>query len=330
MKKLTFSLIITLLSTIIITLIAYNTLIVKNNSEKYQAIKQKYDSEQAIIKQRENTKVYCLGENLNSENASSYSNALFTLTDFSVSELGAFNDQSIDVSIRLGKTKIYTKDILIPATTTPVDIVIYNDANEAIDVLKGVGTNFTSVNIAGIPGTLKYDNNKAIHTFTRSKSGQSKKLTALTQIIAKSPTFAKDKIAVIFTGTHDPDIVNGIFKTVTYQRHMISSINTEKYIVVSLTSDKMFDDIIDRNRVLSEEHKEHFLDFRKYLLEYGLTDPKIAVTDKDKADLRLGKIPASLLEADGIQGNSYYNELLAKQIINKMIELGYIDKSILK
>ena len=81
------------------------------------------------------------------------------------------------------------------------------------------------------------------------------------------------------------------------------------------------------NKVLQEEHGEHFLDFRSYLLESGLKDAQITPTAQDKNDLANHYIPSSLLKADKLNGNASFNELLAKQIIQKMVDLQYIDKS---
>ena len=329
MKNKLFILLIILLSTMIITLVGYNTLVTKENNEKYQKIKQEQAAEFVKLQQITNTKIYCLGDSVTT-GETSYPTMLSTLTGFSIEELGSPKEQSIDLSIRLGKVKIYTKDIIIPETVTAVDLTIYDEDSDVLDVLKNEGTSFSNVTIAGIPGKLKYDAEKKVHSFIRTKAGQTKNITALTPITAKLPTFDEDKVAIIFTGTYDPDIVNGIFRTITYQRQMISSINTEKYIVVSITADEMFDDVKDMNNVLKEEHKEHFLDFRNYLLTEGVNDPKIATSDKDIRNLNQGIIPNSLLEEDGVQGNSYYNELLAKQLLNKMIELQYIDENILK
>ena len=84
------------------------------------------------------------------------------------------------------------------------------------------------------------------------------------------------------------------------------------------------------NKVLKEEHKEHFLDFRDYLLNDGIKDVKITLTAQDKKDLQKGYIPSSFLQADMLNGNAKFNQLLAEQITKKMIDLKYIDKNDIK
>ena len=60
----------------------------------------------------------------------------------------------------MGKIKIYTNNITIPETVTPVNLKIYDKDNNVLNVLKGKGSNFTTVEIAGISGKLKYNATK--------------------------------------------------------------------------------------------------------------------------------------------------------------------------
>ena len=121
-----------------------------------------------------------------------------------------------------------------------------------------------------------------------------------------------------------------IFKTITYQRAIINQLKTKNYIVVSLTSKRRLPIVDDMNKVLKEEHKEHFLDFRDYLLNDGIKDAKITLTAQDKKDLQKGYIPSSFLQADMLNGNAKFNQLLAEQITKKMIDLKYINKNDIK
>ena len=50
----------------------------------------------------------------------------------------------------------------------------------------------------------------------------------------------------------------------------------------------------DMNQVLEENFNEHYLDFRSYLMENGLTDAGIEATEQDQADLSNRYIPSSL------------------------------------
>ena len=59
------------------------------------------------------------------------------------------------------------------------------------------------------------------------------------------------------------------------------------------------------------------------LLTSGLKDAGITETAQDKTNLANKNTPSSLLD-DKINGNSKYNELLAKQLTDKMTKLGYL------
>ena len=93
----------------------------------------------------------------------------------------------------------------------------------------------------------------------------------------------------------------------------------DKYIVVSLTQD----DRDATNNLLKTTHGDHYLDFKSYLLTSGLKDAGITETAQDKTNLANKNTPSSLLD-DKINGNSKYNELLAKQLTDKMTKLGYL------
>lgn len=325
MKKISFPLIVALLLCIIFTLIGYDTLTTRKESQKYRERKQDNSSETVSSVSSNTPIIYCIGDSLTlGEKSSSYPTALSALTGFSVNKFGGAQDQSIDISIRMGKTKVYVNNITIPSETTPVQIQLLDKDKDKVDALKGTGTNFTSVEIDGITGKLKYNSEKKTHTFTRDQKGNEKKITKLTQIKADFPTFDSNSIAIIFTGSYDPSSENGVFRTITYQRSIISQLKTKKYIVVSLTSKRKFDIVDSMNTVLKEEHKEHFLDFRKYLLNNGLKDAKVTPTSQDKKDIQNKLIPSSLLKEDKLNGNSKFNQLLAEQIIQKMIDLKYI------
>lgn len=326
MKKISFPLIVILFISIIIALIGYNALVIHNDSKKYEEIKKNSLTIEPETQTSSSDKqtIYCIGDSLTLGNkTSSYATALSSSTDYSVNKFGGSQDQTIDIAIRMGRIKIYVNNITIESEVTPVSLQILDKNGEAIDVLRGKGNSFSTVEINGITGKLKYDNQNKTHTFTRDEPGESMVISHLTQIKSEINEFETDSIAVIFTGSYDPAIPNGIFKTITYQRGIINQLKTKKYIVVSLTSKRRFPIVDDMNKVLQQEHGEHFLDFRSYLLESGLDDAHVKATPQDKKDLENRYIPSSLLKEDKLNGNSKFNELLSQQIIKKIKELNY-------
>lgn len=323
MKKVSFIGIVVLLLCMIICLIGYNSLTIKQESEKYKETSQSSQGPEKKVKSSKNSPtIYCLGDSL----SSSYPTALSALTGLSVNKLGGSTDQTIDIAIKIGRIKIYTNDITIPASTDSVDLTLYDEDENELDVLKGELDNFSSVTIAGVEGTLSYNSDKDTHTFKRDEAGDEVSISSPTEITAEIPEFEDNKIAIIFTGTYDPNIENGIFRTITYQRAIINQLDTDKYIVVSLTDKNRFPIVRDMNSVLAEEHGEHFLDFRSYLLSDGLNDANITPTEEDTEAIDNGYIPPSFLK-DETHGNGKFNDLLAEQLLEKMIDLGYLTQN---
>lgn len=338
MKKVTFIGTVILLVCMIVCLIGYNSLVIQKDSQKYQKLQtesKESKKEETEKKDKTNTAsnsptIYCIGDSLTiGSGSSSYPTALSSMTGFSINKFGGQTDKTIDLAIKLGRTEVYTNDVTIPSSVEEVPITIYNNKGEEIDVLKGELGNFKNVEINGVSGTLNYNTTSEKHTFTRNEKGKKVTISSLTKIKSTLPEFEDNSIAIIFTGTYDPNINNGIFRTITYQRAIINQLGTKKYIVISLTSKRRFPIVKDMNSVLKEEHGEHFLDFRSYLLEHGLEDAGITPTEQDKKDLEKGYIPSSLLK-DDVNGNSKFNELLAKQLVEKMIELKYIKEDQIK
>lgn len=274
------------------------------------------------------TAVNCIGDSLTLGNENtSYPKAL-SAKGFTVNSYGGSQDQSIDGAIRMHGYLIYCENITIPASANEsVDITIYSGEGEVLNVLKTSGHNYDSVTIDGISGTLRYDSDRDIHTFTRSEAGQEHRVSGKAEIIASEyATINKEDITVIWLGTYDRYYSLSIYRTVAHIQEIINANGIERYIVIGLTSRRRFEIVDDMNRILQENFGEHYYDFRTYLLGSGLNDAGIEATGEDQSDLGSRRIPSSLLDESRLNGNSRFNELLANQLISKMKELGYISE----
>ena len=291
------------------------------NQKKKQQLQQKKKQQ----KEKNSQRIYCIGDSftLGSEFAS-YPLNLESLTNSEIIKFGGNQDTTFDLSIRVGRTKIFANNITIPGDKEAVDLTFYNEKGEQVEALKNSGSNFGEVTIQGIKGTLAYDSSRNIHTFTRDKSGKAVTLTAPAQIEATLPEFNENDIVIIFSGNYDKQNNQDVYRTITYQRAILNQIKTQKYIVVSMTSKRQNNLVRDDNNILKEEHKDHFLDFRTYLLTNGLKDANITATEEDQKDLTNSYIPSSLLKEDKFAGNDTFNQLLANQVYQKLQELHYI------
>ncbi|RHM62821.1 hypothetical protein DW911_01945 [Erysipelatoclostridium sp. AM42-17] len=326
MKKSLFPISVLVLVAIILGLIGYDRHVTNNNAKKYQTTKTEQTAKTETKKdETPKQRIYCIGDSLTIGNDfASYPLTLESLSNSQVIKIGGNQDTSLDLAIRVGRIKIYVNNITIPQGKTPVDVPLYDEQNQPLDVLKSTGTNFSDVTINGIKGTLSYDANRNMHTFTRNEAGKETPLNQLTQVESDVPDFNENDIVVLFSGTYDNQNNLDIYRTITYQRAIINQIKTQKYIVVSLTSRRQNASVRDQNNMLKEEHKDHFLEYRAYLLDHGLADANITPTAQDQQDLNNNYIPSSLLKDDKLNGNDAFNTLLAKQVNQKMIDLQYI------
>ena len=311
MKKVTFSITVVVLLAMIVGLIGYDRFSTSQNAKKYQLEEKtttttKEETTKTKTKKEKNSqRIYCIGDSftLGSEFAS-YPLNLESLTNSEIIKFGGNQDTTFDLSIRVGRTKIFANNITIPGDKEAVDLTFYNEKGEQVEALKNSGSNFDEVTIQGIKGTLAYDSSRNIHTFTRE--------------------FNENDIVIIFSGNYDKQNNQDVYRTITYQRAILNQIKTQKYIVVSMTSKRQNNLVRDDNNILKEEHKDHFLDFRTYLLTNGLKDANITATEQDQKDLTNSYIPSSLLKEDKFAGNDTFNQLLANQIYQKLQELQYI------
>ena len=132
-------------------------------------------------------------------------------------------------------------------------------------------------------------------------------------------------ISLLSFWNYDKQNNQDVYRTITYQRAILNQIKTQKYIVVSMTSKRQNNLVRDDNNILKEEHKDHFLDFRTYLLTNGLKDANITATEtRFKKILQIAISIKVILKEDKFAGNDTFNQLLANQIYQKLQELQYI------
>ena len=103
----------------------------------------------------------------------------------------------------------------------------------------------------------------------------------------------------------------------------MSPIN-KKYIVIGVhhlvsTVTETFE-TIEKN--MSIHFGRHFINQRKYMLEYGLSDARITPTAEDITAISQGKIPTSLLYDDVHYNDKGYN-IIATLASERGKELGY-------
>lgn len=268
--------------------------------------------------------LYCVGDSttLGIENQNnSYPAHLNNLANFNIKTIGDKKITSVALLIKLGVTPVYVDKLTIPATSTPTPIVFLNQGGNANnDLLRSQGS-IDNVTINGITGKITYRHEGNTLQFTRDQPGEQAVISSPT-LIQVNNNIEPDGILVLYSGNYEESIKGSL---VEYQKQIINAFNTEKYIVVSLTQD----DRNETNDSLKKAHGKHYLDFKSYLVSDGLQDAGITPTNQDLQNIAESKIPTSL-RANDIDGNDIYSQLLSKQIIERLSNLDYINKNILK
>lgn len=271
---------------------------------------------------------------------SSYSKAfpyvLYGLLDGrKVINCGVGGENTINIASRQGGLPNIVKPFTIPADTNKVEIEltnIYGDSagillqgGSALDPITGKYVMTAQINpcsINGVEGTLTYENGK--YYFSRSENGESVIISRPTPLITYAMKSMRDNINIIWIGT------NGGFTTSTELIECIeamidymSPIN-KKYIVIGIhhlvsTVTETFE-TIEKNMAM--HFGRNYINERKYMIEYGLSDAGITPTDEDTTAISQGKIPPSLLY-DNVHYNDKGYNIIANLVSERGKELGY-------
>lgn len=271
---------------------------------------------------------------------SSYSKAfpyvLYGLLDGrEVINCGVGGENTVNIASRQGGLPNIVKPFTIPADTNKVEIEltnIYGDSagillqgGSALDPITGKYVMTAQINpcsINGVEGTLTYENGK--YYFSRSENGESVIVSRPTTLITYAMKSMRDNINIIWLGT------NGDFSTsselIEYIDAMIDYMTpiNKKYIVFGIhhlvsTVTETFE-TIEKNMTL--HFGRHYINQRKYMLEYGLSDAGITPTPEDTEAISQGKIPPSLLYDDVHYNDKGYN-IIATLASERGKELGY-------
>lgn len=318
-KNKAFFVIVPILCILIVGLFFYDRYQTSQLAKKFQQDSQPVTTDKEPDQPKETLPaIYCVGDSLTvgTNGNTSYPEYLKNSVDTSINTIGDANVNSAALTIILGVNPVYLNNVTIPEDTSKVKISLLNQNGQGQDALVNSKTGLAKCTINDIEGTISYNATNNQLEFARLKAGKSSKITTLTEVKVTKPEITPNSILVLFTGSYEESVQGSLAQ---YQSQIISAFNTDKYIVVSLTQN----DRDATNNLLKTTHGDHYLDFKSYLLTDGLKDAKITATSQDQSAITNKNTPPSLL-VDQINGNSKYNELLAKQLINKMNALGYL------
>lgn len=248
---------------------------------------------------------------------------------------GVGGENTINIASRQGGLPNIVKPFTIPANASKVEVKLTNiyggstgillQGGSALDPTTGKYVMTAQINpcsINGVEGTLTYENGK--YYFSRSENGESVIVSRPTPLITYAMKSMRDNINIIWIGTNggfttSAELIECIEAMIDY----MSPIN-KKYIVIGIhhlvsTVTEMFE-TIEKNMAM--HFGRHYINERKYMIEYGLSDAGITPTSEDTTAISQGKIPPSLLYDDVHYNDKGYN-IIATLASERGKELGY-------
>ena len=220
-------------------------------------------------------------------------------------QLGIGGEKANAIAMRQGGLKTYVDSFTIPSDNTAVEITLRDEyGKNVITYASEEETRLNPCYIDGIEGRIYKSGEKTY--FKRTTSGQSKSIDDNT-IITTNPMIKYSKNAevnIIWSGQNNSlDKDFDIQEIINIQKKMIEYSGSDNYIIIGLlyAGDEV-------NNAMAEAYGEHFLDVRNALS----TDNSNTVSEDYKSD-------SVHLNAEGYT-------IVAEQVYNKLISLGYISE----
>ncbi len=269
-------------------------------------------------------RIVCWGDSLtvSLDGKSAFPDILRNLSGCEVVNYGVESENTAMIAMREGGLRVNVKATVLPADTNLIPVFLRTEDNGHVYFLDYGDGGVNPCTIGGIEGELSQLNGS--YYFKRSTKGERIAIEEGTQFKTFGMNDAREgDILVIFAGTNDLPDANSVKNIIKLERSMLEAAKCDKYIIVGLTYAGGIPEIDKVNEALAEEFKDHFVDIRKYMLNYGLADAGITPTHNDLTDIKKGEIPSSLRN-DYVHGNKIYHRLLGEQVYRRMQYLGYI------
>ena len=291
---------------------------------------------------QQNLNISCIGDSLTygygaTVGSTDYPSVLQTLVmDKTVYNLGVAGEATDEILARQGGYPAVVSPFTIPADTTAVEITFADTVNVGSNntslLRKSSGNIVNPVIIDGVKGSISLSDSK--YWFSRTEAGTEHEVKRPQYVVTKEMREHKDDIQIIFVGTNGgwmitTDDAETRIKKLTSQIDMMIDYNTsKKYIVIGLHyfySWVLYNGLTKESleNAMKLKYGNHYINLRKYMIEYGLSDAGLSTTEADITAIENGEVPPSLLYSDGIHGNAAFYNILANLVHKKGIELGY-------
>ncbi|MBR4882056.1 MAG: S-layer homology domain-containing protein [Clostridia bacterium] len=282
------------------------------------------DFDALTVKESDKPRIICWGDSM----TAGYPKFLRQIAQVGTKGYSSSGEIAEYIAMKQGGIPFYAAPFTIPASNDAVRVQLLGPDFEDIDTIAaGSNAGLAPAYIGGIEGNIYFDSEDYCHYFIRKDAPPYKEvnINRVTRVVSLGMRERQtNDIHVIFSGPSNLYTCDEAYKLIEIQRKMTDYLGTDRYVIISITCLEYMPGLPKFNADLAEEYGDHFLDFRSYLLERGLEDAGLTPTEQDLKDIARGEIPESL-RSDEEHGNEYYDRLLAQQVYEKLLELGYLE-----
>lgn len=198
------------------------------------------------------------------------------------------------------------KDVTIPAEPKLVEIDIVSIENDApvypLAVISN-NANFNPVSIDNLVGKIGGDNvinpltGKNKHYFLRSKKGKDFTIKKGALIQTNSDDEYKNYSHIIWLGENDTQI--DYQNLSNYIQKIVNSLenNHNRYLILGLTTGDN-NSMAEYDKLMETNFGTHYINIRKYLSEFDLSNSNINYTESNLYEQKQGKIPSCFLNEE--------------------------------
>lgn len=172
---------------------------------------------------------------------------------------------------------------------------------------------------------------KYAYYFTRNEEGEENTFSTCRNLITYGSEKYKNAINIIWAGQNDAPLHEGKYIMQIGVENRIKNMikhleNKEKYIIMDLPSGTN-ESRASATISFTQTFGENYLNIRNYICTYGLEvanslGANITLSEQDNTDIANGKIP-SCFRIDGVHGNYWYYQIVARAVYEKGKDLGY-------
>lgn len=267
--------------------------------------------------------ILCYGDSLtmgSGGNGTTYPSVLQTLLgdSYAVKNYGVGGETGQQIACRQGGVPMMVQPLECPYNTW-VEISfksIFGFEPQNLFVYQSIaGFNPCTIDGKNVELHWNSDNKQTV----KNNESETLSVTRPTKIIPYSSTL-KNKTCLIWIGTNGWGD-NSIETLINTIKCMIEYNGNDHYIVIGLHTDSLSSKFAELETKMVQSFGEHFINIRKYLVNYGLSDANITPTSDDTSRISRGLVPSSLL-SDGLHFNASGYTVIANVVYKTGKDLG--------